>query len=153
LPYSFTVIYNLLFENRVVASLFNIKVYAGNSIEHALYGHSLAHTLSWFDYKQRYLNGHGVGSCYIAELYHDFGYIGVFVGNVIYGMILKSINKMPFSKPYTCAVLFSMLHALLLAPRGEYDMFINEAFGIKVMMIFFFILFWDKKVKVKTQSV
>lgn len=145
--YSFTGIYNLLFENKIIAPLLHIKVFEGNSVAHALYGHSMSHTLSLYDYKGQYLQGHGVGSCYIAELYHDFGYLGVIIGNIVYGYLLKLINLMPFNKPYICALLFSMLHALLLAPRGGFDMFINEAFGIKVMAVFLFIMFWEKNIK------
>lgn len=142
--YSFSGIYSLVFENKITTSLFGIQVYEGNSIEHALNGHSLSHILSWYDYKERYLSGHGVGSCYIAELYHDFGYFGVVLGSVLYGAVLKQINNMPFQKPYYCAVLFSMLHSLLLAPRGGFDMFINEAFGIKGLLVLFFIFIMDR---------
>ncbi len=80
---------SVLFENAILRKMLDIRVYNGNSIENALYGHSLAHRLSYLEYGDYYLQGHGVGSCYIAELYHDFGVIGVMAGNYIYGYILR----------------------------------------------------------------
>lgn len=129
--YSFDGLRSLLFENGIIRRIFDVPTYYGNSIEHAIYGHSLAHTLSYYTYKQGYLNGMGVGSSYIAELYHDFGYIGVLIGNIVYGYILKKISLINFTKPLQNAILFSMLNSLLLAPRSGFDNFLSNSFSIR----------------------
>ena len=129
---------SVLFENALVRNIFDIKVYTGNSIEHALYGHSLAHRLSYLEYGDLYLQGHGVGSCYIAELYHDFGIIGVILGNFFYGYMLKKINSIQFDNYLKDGIFIIMIYYLMLAPRGNFDGFIGSIFSL--YSIFGFIL-------------
>ena len=38
-----------------------------------------------------YLQGHGIGSSYIMELFTDYRYIGVFVFSIILGIILVAM--------------------------------------------------------------
>lgn len=131
---AFSNIRTVLFENSIVRSLFGIKVYSGNSIEHALYGNSLAHRLSYYEYGAWYLEGRGVGSCYIAELYHDFGVLGVILGSGLYGVILGKINNINFHKPFTSGILLSMIYYVLLGPRGEFDAAIGNIFSISSIL-------------------
>lgn len=120
----------LLFENLIVRKIFNISVYSGNSYEHAMYGHSLAHRLSFYSYGNGYLMGKGVGSCYIAELFHDFSYMGVLVGSLLYGLILCKIDHMVFSHPIRDGIIIVVLYYILLAPRGSFDGFVGNVFGL-----------------------
>ena len=127
---SFDNLRTVLFENALVRNIFDIKVYSGNSLEHALYGHSLAHRLSYLEYGESYLQGHGVGSSYIAELYHDFGIIGVMIGNFFYGYILKKINNIQFECYLKDGLLLAIMYYLILAPRGNFDGFIGGIFSL-----------------------
>ena len=120
----------LLFENLISRHLNNATVFSGNSVEHALKGHSLAHRLSYYTYGNGYLLGRGTGSCFIAELVHDFGYIGVFVGSFVYGKFLKYIDSMSFSHPFKDGIVFAIFYYILLAPRGGFDGFVGNVFGI-----------------------
>lgn len=124
----------LLFENLITRQFSNVTVYSGNSVEHALYGHSLAHRLSYYTYGNGYLAGHGTGSCFIAELVHDFGYIGVFVGSFIYGRFLKYIDSISFSKPWKDGIILAIFYYVLLAPRGSFDGFVGNIFGLFSLM-------------------
>lgn len=135
---SFDNLRSVIFENILTRKIFDIKVYSGNSIEHALYGHSLAHRLSYLEYGDMYLQGHGVGSCYIAELCHDFGLIGVMAGNFFYGGILRAINQIQFAHPFKDGILLSMIYYLMLSPRGNFDGFIGGLFSL--YSIFFFVI-------------
>lgn len=127
---SFSNLRSVLFENIIMRNIFPIKVYAGNSVEHALMGNSLAHRLSYYQYASYYLTGHGVGSCYIAELYMDFGFIGVILGNIVYGYLLKKISCINFSRGFKDALLLAMIYYLLLAPRGSFDGFVGGIFNL-----------------------
>lgn len=120
----------VMFENAILRKLLDVKVYNGNSIESALYGHSLAHRLSYLEYGEYYLQGHGVGSCYIAELFHDFGVIGVVVGNYIYGYVLRKISSIAFQNCIKDGLLLALVYYLLLAPRGNFDGFVEGVFSI-----------------------
>lgn len=129
--YSISGLRELLLENGFAVRLFGATSYSGNSVEHALYGHSLAHSLSYLVYGDVYLAGRGIGSSFIAELYHDFGYVGIFAGSALYGWILKKISAVDFRDPYWTAILFAMIPSFLMAPRAGFDSFLSGTFSIR----------------------
>ena len=57
-----------------------------NSAELALQGHSYGNTLSYFAHPN-YLGGEGYGSSYLLELYTDFGFVGVALFSLVFGML------------------------------------------------------------------
>ena len=146
---SFSHVRSTLLENVIIRHIANIKVYSGNSIETALYGHSLAHRLSYYTYGNAYLMGRGIGSSYVAELYHDFGYMGVFLGSAVYGYILRAVSDLSFRSPFQDAILLSMTYALFFAPRAEFDLFINSFFTLYSLLglafVYFFYLAFRRK--------
>ena len=84
---------------------------------------------------------YGLGSCYIAELYCDFGYVGIIVGSFLYGCIFKAIKTAQLSNSIrNFALLFVMIN-IFKAPRGEYDrilvVFVNV---VNLAFIIFIIL-------------
>lgn len=119
--YSFGQVIGFLKSNPI-ASLFGIQYYRGNTVEFALYGNSLGHAISYLAMNPAaYLLGNGMGSCYIAELYHDFGFFGIIAGNAFYGYaIFKMVNQKKYNWIIQ-TIMFSALYALLLAPRGSFD--------------------------------
>lgn len=127
---SFDNLRSCLSENAVMRFLFGVKTYSGNSVEHALYGNSLAHRLSLYEYGDNYLQGHGVGSSYIAELYHDFNIFGLIVGNIFYGYLIKRISNIKFTHYFADALVLMTVNGIILAPRGNFDGFVSEIFGI-----------------------
>ena len=124
----------VLLENAIMRRLFGVVVYSGNSIENAQYGHSLAHRLSYLEYGNNYLLGHGTGSSYIAELFHDFGVPGVVLGNIIYGYALRRITDIGNSHYLTSGLLFASQYYLYLAPRGDFDGMIGGLFSVTCVL-------------------
>lgn len=120
----------VLSENLIMRNLFDIQVYSGNSLEHALNGHSISHRLSYLTYDNYYLSGMGVGSCYIAELAHDFGYIGILLGSVFYGFLMRAISTIKFDHYFKDGLLLAILYYILLAPRGGFDEFVGGVFSL-----------------------
>ena len=127
---SFSNTRTVLFENALVRKLFDVRVYTGNSVENAFYGHYLSHRLSYLEYGNYYFLGHGTGSCYIAELYHDFGYIGVALGNLIYGYLLRRITDIGTGRFFRDGLLFATQYFIYLAPRGDFDGMIYGLFNL-----------------------
>lgn len=109
----------------VMARLLGIKVYHGNTIEHALYGGSFTHSLGYAVLGDAYLAGRGTGSSYLAELYQDLGYLGVFIGNILYAFILGSISKFKSNKLIWRSLNFTIITQILWAPRGSYSGFLS----------------------------
>lgn len=136
---SFSSTYSTIFGNFIATKLFGATVYSGNSIEHAMLGHSLAHRLSYYAYGNAYLAGRGTGSSYIAELFHDFSYVGVFLGSLFYGVLIEKINRMEFKSYIKCGVLMAFLYYIYLLPRGSFDAFVGGIFNIYAIILWFMI--------------
>lgn len=111
------------------------------SVHTALYGTYLADFVSYFANPKSYLIGMGYGSSYVAELFVDFGYFGVFIGNFIYGVLLKLLLKISFNNGniWQSAIGLFMLDKILRAPRATFDSFFAsmlyfEAFGTLIII-------------------
>lgn len=110
------------------------------TVEYAFTMHSFESILSFFVYPQSYFNGHGVGSSYVAEAYHDFGYFGVILINILYGFILSRCKKINSSNPYKLAILFLMIRGLFYAPRGPALIFLTNIFNITTISAFIIVI-------------
>ena len=95
------------------------------SLETAISGTYLADFVSYNANPTTYLTGMGYGSCYLEELYVDFGYIGVFLGNVIYGILLCVLLKNAVNRGniWRIAIGLFMIDAIFKAPRATFDAF------------------------------
>lgn len=118
--YSFSNTLNFLFANPLIRPITGWKNYSRNSIEHALEGNSLAHTISYYSLGFDYLRGRGFGTCYIAENYHDFGYFGVCLGAICYAYVIAYLSKFSNSHIVQALKLIS-LKALFISSRNSFD--------------------------------
>lgn len=116
--YSFGELIDYVKYNPISQVLFNTVKPKPHTVEYVETMHSYAHTISYFISLDEYLLGHGRGSAYIAEVYHDFGYIGIGVCNFIYGMFLTGIYKLNKCNPFIIASAFIALRILFYVPRG-----------------------------------
>lgn len=113
----------------LLARVFGIQVYHGNTIEHALYGGSYTHTLGYVVLRTLYLTGRGTGTSYIAELFQDFGYMGIVAGNVVYGYIMAKITNLFSTKSvFKFSVQLYIITQILWAPRGSFSGFLTVLF-------------------------
>lgn len=126
--YSFFGLLKWLRTNSVIKLFYQFPYnfsYIGNSIDFATKGNSLANSLSYIVLSgDRYLRGSSVGSCYIAELFHDFKYLGVIIGSSIYGSMIALIDN-EFSRKivrvFPLAFCFSLVESFLKTPRWNFD--------------------------------
>lgn len=98
--------------------------------------------------KDEFLAGQGTGSSYIAVLFADFGYIGVFVGNLLYGAIFALYKKIGGKSYLLSVILLYMFLTFLMTPRASYDgpfsVIINVSFWVAVGAISLFALIFEK---------
>lgn len=127
-------------QNIFARVLFGVKQYGGNTVEMALYGNSFSNTITYLVRRSSYLAGYGMGSCYIAESFHDFGYIGVVIINIIYGWILSKFTKLESGNFIGNTIVLMATYNILLAPRGYTDgfisCFINFSFILTLLMLY-----------------
>lgn len=133
-------IYTLEFlHSGLLARVLGIKVYNGNSVDHALYGSSMTHALGYAVMGSQYLAGRGTGSSYIIELFYDFGYFGVATGTVLYSWLFAKITKVKKNNIFTRSIMFSVITQLLWAPRASFTAFISFLDAPSTIIAFIFI--------------
>lgn len=130
-------IYTLEFmHSGILARIFNIPVYHGNTIEHALYGGSFTHSLAYTIMRSSYLSGRGTGSSYIAELYYDFGYIGIVLGNLLYSFIIYKISTIDKNHFMSNGYKIMIIPFILWAPRGSFTYFLSQSLSPIIIATF-----------------
>ena len=108
-----------------VSQLLGLALFSGtNNAQHALQGYSMSHTLSYIAIKDMYLRGMGLGSSYIAEAFHDLGYIGVVLINFLYSAILQKAITFKNKGIWASSLAFIIMEGIITAPRGATDEFI-----------------------------
>lgn len=146
--YSFGTIIEKIKYNPISRLIFDIESIRGNSIERAMTGNSFAHAISYIVLPFGYLHGRGLGTSYIAETYHDFGYIGIFIFSLIYGFILKKCSNFSSSSFVKRVMIIIVLGSLLMIPRTNADsvisVFISNEFIFGIILIKLLTMFYTK---------
>ncbi len=125
------------------SSLFNFsssEIPAAHTAAYALEGHRFDDMISYLYMRTQYLNGHGAGSSFIAELYADFGYIGVAVGSYLYGVLFKKISNLDKKNWLATAVKILMFMYTIKAPRGSFDGFLSCIINLKHIAVLLIIV-------------
>lgn len=122
-----------------LARILGNPVYQGNTIDHATKGGSFTHALGYTIMGDAYLSGRGPGTSYIAELYYDFGYVGVFIGSCLYGYILSKINSLKISEVFKRSVIFISITNILWSPRGAFSGFLSLLFAPTTIILLLFV--------------
>lgn len=124
-------------------TLFNLfdlgSIPARHSAKFAMESHSLDALISYLSMEEQFLGGHGTGSSFVAELFADFGYIGVAIGSFIYGWLFKKISYLNQKSWLLTSIKLYMFMALLEAPRSSYDGFIAAIVNVNYLLIMLFI--------------
>lgn len=92
---------------------------SGNSIRHAMNGNSMAHQLSYTLLGDSYLQGHGCGSCYLLEVYADYGIVGIFIFSILLGAILTSALAIARKNTICGVIMLLSITGTLFMPRAE----------------------------------
>lgn len=88
-------------------------------IDAALYGNNLGATLSYLHLgADSYLAGNGIGSSYIAELFIDYGLIGVLIYNYFLGLLFKKLSFFSTKNVFFNALICYCIRYILIAPRS-----------------------------------
>lgn len=90
-----------------------------NCYENARMSNNLSHGLSYLILKDDYLNGQGVGSCYIMENYIDFGYMGVVLFSLLIGVLLIFFMRGMEKNVLVNTIILVSLTGIFYIPRAE----------------------------------
>lgn len=114
-----------------VFSLFtDIPVYNGQTVENAIHGDAFTYMITYLIMPLEYIKGRGYGSTYIAELFVDFSYYGVIIGNLFYGFLANLFTK-SYGKNYIATALSLLtVRYFLFTPRAGYLDFVTYVFSV-----------------------
>ena len=86
-------IFNFFTNNFLGKWLFNPVIYQGQTVELALNGNNYGATLFYLFNPKSYLAGNAMGTCYIAECLHDFGWVAAALVSCLYGYLLCTLDR------------------------------------------------------------
>ena len=130
--YSFGSIVDLYQNNFIFKQLGLAPGWEPKSYELAVNGYNFGETMTYLYRPDLYYAGFGLGSCYLAEMFHDFGFIGVIVINLLYGYILKRISSFDIKNVWYLFVFLIILTNILYAPRAGALSFVNAFFSVSI---------------------
>lgn len=152
--YTFGPIIDYFYRGNIGGMLFGTTpLPENNSIELAFESNSYAHNISYIVMGDDYLQGHGIGSSYIMELFTDYRYIGVFVFSIILGIILVAMMKLAYAKKVLpMALSLVMLQDILFTPRASFMSSFMPLFTVQFWIVMFVIFFGATMLERYTKS-
>ena len=139
-PYTFGYIIDLYQQNALFKALNIYPTYKAQTVDLAMKGHNFGNTITYLYDSRYYFAGMGLGSCYIAEVHHDFGIIGVFIINLIYGLLFSLLYRYALNNTWYLFLCFLTIMNILYAPRSGALLFINNLLA-PTFLIFILIIY------------
>lgn len=152
-PYTFGYLIDLYQQNAIFKAFKIYPSYAPLTVERAMKGHNFGETITYLYDHRYYFAGMGLGSCYIAEVHHDFGLIGVFLISFLYGLIFTLVYKYASRNPWSLFFGLTITMYILYAPRSAALLFLNQILAPSTIIFILFIVFLMKKYKNKSSKV
>lgn len=137
--YSFGSIIEYFQYNEISQLILGSSEVNARTADYAMNGHSLAYLVTYLFSQASFFSGHGQGSCYIAELFADFGYVGVFIGSCILGVFIKNFGKFNGKSVFHDALCIFLLPAIIHMPRDTYCLPLTYIINLKYLAAFAFI--------------
>lgn len=126
---------NRFLKNNAITRIFTGGV-LGQSLEALRDSPTFSAVLTYITNPQAYLNGGGLGTCYIAELATSCGLVGVIAFNLILGKILKSLDNVDLGNWKKTVFLFNVFRIFIYIPRDSVLGIIPES----VFLVLFIVL-------------
>ncbi|MDE1549881.1 O-antigen polysaccharide polymerase Wzy family protein [Jeotgalibaca caeni] len=150
--YTFGTLRNYATQNVLSRFLFGIPPLRQNTVEMATSGVSLNQVLSYIRFPNTYVQGRGMGSSYIAELFHDFGYIGIVTGNIILAYIISKIENFNRKSPYMIAIYLNIVKYIILLPRGASFSWFTSTFSVQNILLIFLLKIIENEINIKKEN-
>ena len=111
----------LWLHNSIFGTVFGATPYRAHSVELARAGVAFGQTVAYLVMPDHYLSGAAMGSSFIAELYADFKFIGVFLGSVLYGFLIRFTDKLPRNNYYLRVISMLLISTIIYSPRSGFS--------------------------------
>lgn len=140
----------LWINNSFIGRIFGVPLLHAHTAMMATSGIALGQTVAYYVMPDSYLLGAAFGSSFVAELYADGGYLGVLIGSVVYGFILRYVRGISMES-YTSRVIGLLICiALIYSPRAGFSSVFTEVFSfsnIFMSVVVFLLLRKNKSIR------
>ena len=120
---------------------FPMEYYTQRTVETAMKTNCLADYIMYMVDSDDFFAGYGLGTSYIAELYHDLGFFGIAFGSVIYGVLLNGLFSLQNFSFWRFVVGMMMLEEFAILPRYGADVILRPFYNLtKIAVLIMFIL-------------
>ena len=129
---------------------FPMEYYVNRTVETALQTNCLADYIMYMVDANDFFAGYGLGTSYIAELYHDLRFFGIAAGSAVYGVILNGLFSLKHFSFWRFVVGMMMLEEFAVLPRYGADVILRPFYNLTKMgfLIIFIVLVYVSKEKV-----
>lgn len=114
------------------------------------YANNMGATITWLVSPNYYYAGGGLGNQYIAELYIDFGYFGVFVFSILLGFVIRMFVFFSTKSWILNTLMAFGVQAIISMPR---DFYLNWLIGLLSMLNIIILLFVSQYASKKASKV
>ncbi len=125
-----------------IPRILGIPVFQGNSVERALEGGSLSHSLSMLVLGDRYLSGVSTGTSFIAEGYMTWSYCGVVFVSVLFGLLIAEVCRFGHGGLVADTLRLLIVPSLIWAPRGSSTGFISALITPSTVFVLGVVAIW-----------
>lgn len=146
--YTFGPIINY-FKNGFLGGVLGYNALSTSSQDVALatYGNNLGATVTYLMANRYYFIGGGFGTCYIAELAVDFGYVGVIAYNLFLGWLFNNINYFMSGKWWRNAMGLLVIRNIIFMPRDFALGFVASCFSVTNLLPLLLVLLLEKYIE------
>ena len=117
----------------------------------ATYGNNLGATVTYLMAESYYFIGGGFGTCYIAELVVDFGYVGVIIYNLFLGWLFNNINYHTSETWWKNAIGLLIIRDVLFMPRDFALAFVASLLSITNLLPLLILLILEKYMRYRVR--
>ncbi|MDO4338415.1 MAG: O-antigen polysaccharide polymerase Wzy family protein [Eubacteriales bacterium] len=135
--YTLEPIHEFLTNNFIYKMLFGAKsalIYE-NSVYAAMNSWDIGKPLSYFANPVAYANGVGTGSCYLVEVFVDFGYMGVALISMLYSYIINFVQRGTKCSWIVSTIMLLSVYEIMYAPRDLALSFVGKFFSFTFIAI------------------
>lgn len=123
-----------------------LSKYPDHTFEFAMHSRQLRAIVSYYQNSYVYLNGQGLGSSYIAEVFYDFGYLGLIIVNYVIGTIISRLRKNNANNNFVViSIAYGLLYDFFMLPRSSLLSPIVNLTATSTIITYLFILMLSRR--------
>ncbi len=125
--------------NNPITIILTGKSGIGQGSDHRENFNNFPHWISYLTESSLYISGHGMGSCYLAEVYLTWGRLGVFSISIFIGYFISYMSKIRLDGfIFRNSIIFIMVQNLFTLPRSGLMGWFSD---FTYLLIAFFIIY------------